>query len=352
MTTSELEERVHEGNEDSFYFDKYGYHEKVQQTIEPVLLRFKRTIRSYVGFHLAFFLLGFCELVGFLLFYVTLAQSSLVAVAFATMFLTTFSFFILRLYLQGRQPELFLELRDAFVRHCREQLHYQEGIPEHHLVLANAATKFASVLQDAEYQIYRVPDWLDMLQPVAEKFSCWWHWRDVHTFRELLLQLSIEEHLWLVKCEPTNLEVHAALANAYVLLSSLYALPAQSEDEGRWIHPDRYSDELRDRFRSISERAIEEFKILNHYAPDDLWVHEQLAYSYHDLQMPEEEIKQYEAILRLRPNDKETLFKLGRLYFKQGHNAEGLQVYEELKRSNYKQAENLIAFYGGCQSPA
>jgi hypothetical protein len=34
------------------------------------------------------------------------------------------------------------------------------------------------------------------------------------------------------------------------------------------------------------------------------------------------------------------------LYFQQGRNAAGLEVYEELKRSNYKKAESLISFYG------
>lgn len=62
--------------------------------------------------------------------------------------------------------------------------------------------------------------------------------------------------------------------------------------------------------------------------------------------MPKEEIKEYETILHLCPDDKETLFKLGKLYFQQGLNAKGLQIYEALKKSHYKKAEGLIAFYG------
>jgi hypothetical protein len=34
------------------------------------------------------------------------------------------------------------------------------------------------------------------------------------------------------------------------------------------------------------------------------------------------------------------------IYFEQGQNAKGLQVYEELKKANYKKAEDLIAIYG------
>ena len=95
-----------------------------------------------------------------------------------------------------------------------------------------------------------------------------------------------------------------------------------------------------------AERAIEEFKILNDYAPEDPWIHAQLAYSYHDLQMPQEEIREYETVLRLKPDDMDTLFRLGVLYFQQGMNAKGLQAYEELKRFHYKKAEALIGYYG------
>ena len=131
-------------------------------------------------------------------------------------------------------------------------------------------------------------------------------------------------------------------------LSSLYADPRKYQDyeEERYIPEGRCSEEMEAKFRATAERAIEEFKILNDYAPEDPWVHVQLAYSYHDLQMPEEEIKEYETVLQLRPNDKDTLFKLGMLYFQQGANAKGLRIYEMLKRTNYKKAESLIKFYG------
>src|ERR1700733_5959989 len=141
--------------------------------------------------------------------------------------------------------------------------------------------------------------------------------------KELLLTIAVEEHLKAVKCEPTNLEVHAALANAYVMLSSLYADPCKYHDydEERYVPVERHAEQIQAKFRATAERAIEEFKILNDYAPEDPWVHVQLAYSYHDLHMPEEEIREYEIVLSLRPDDKDTLFKLGMLYFQQGLNA-------------------------------
>jgi tetratricopeptide (TPR) repeat protein len=166
--------------------------------------------------------------------------------------------------------------------------------------------------------------------------------------REILLHGAVDEYIKLVKAQPTNLEAHAALANAYVMLSGIYIDPRNIEgyDDDRWIPSEKYGAKFQAAFRSVAERAIEEFKILSDYAPDDPWVHTQLAYSFHDLQMPKEEIEQYEMIQRLLPDDQDNLHKLGVLYFQQGHNAKGLKVYEDLKRRHYPKTDNLIKHYG------
>ena len=122
-------------------------------------------------------------------------------------------------------------------------------------------------------------------------------------------------------------------------------------DDDRWVPQTSINESFQQKFRKTAEKAIEEFKIMSDYAPHDPWVHAQLAYSYRDLQMPKEEIKEYEAILHLCPDDKETLFKLGKLYFQQGQNAKGLQIYETLKNTHFKKAENLISFYGAYSTP-
>lgn len=337
---------------DSHTFDKRHYYEQVGHLWTPTLRHFKRTLTFYVFFNCAFLFLVATEICLFLAFFALLSHSSLLALTLAIFFLTIFSYSVIRLYLQAKKPEQLLEICEKYFNHCKEIIHYQEGIPEHHLALANAAHRLAAYLHEKEYSYYSPPAFLKSLVPTMEKFSCFCHWKDFHQMKEILLSRAIEEHIKVVKCEPTNLEVHAALANAYVMLSSLYADPRKYDgyDEERWIPPERYSDKMQERFRQTAERAIEEFKILNDYAPDDPWVHVQLAYSYHDLQMPEEEIHEYEIILRLRPNDKDTLFKLGMLYFQQGKNALGLKVYEMLKKTNYKKAESLIKFYGAYEN--
>lgn len=332
--------------------DRNHYNAQVSHLWGPTIRYLSRLIRASVVFNVIFLLIATTEIALFLSFFALLSQSAVLAFTLAIFFLTLFSYFVIRLYMQSKRPEQLLDLCEAYLDKCKEIIHYQEGIPEHHIALANAAHKFASMLHEKEYTFFIPPSFLKPLTPTLEKFSCFCYWKDLHRLKELLLMTSIEEHLKVTQIEPTNLEVHAALANAYVMLSSLYADPRKYHDYGedRWVPPERYSEEMQERFRMIAERAIEEFKILNDYAPDDPWVHVQLAYSYHDLQMPEEEIREYEIVLKLRPNDNDTLFKLGMLYFQQGMNAKGLKIYEILKHTHYRKAESLIKFYGSYEN--
>ncbi len=320
-------------------------HHEINVLTDSAYRRFVQISKGYVFFNWFFLILVIVEFVIFLTFFASWADSSLLAITLAVIFLTAFSYFVLRLYFQAKKPEQFMQLREGYLNACKELLQYQDGIPEYHLTLVNVICNFVSLLHDKEYSFYQPPEFLEALEPALEKLSCWWHWKDVFRMEELLLFCSIEEHIKLVKCDPINLEYHVALANAYVMLSTLYNDPRRIDDE-RWISPDKNSREMQHKFRKTAERAIEELKILKENAPNDPWVHVQLAYNYHDLHMPEDEIQEYEEVMRLCPEDKDTLFTLGVLYFQQGLNAKGLRIYEELKRSNYKKAESLIGFYG------
>lgn len=329
-------------------FDRDRYYKQIPHLWTSTLRKLTRCIRSYGLLTLFFLAITITEIIVFFVFFTFLSQSTLLAFTLAIFFLTIFSYFVLRLYFQAKKPEHLMDLREEYFNQCKAIIHYQEGIPEHHIALASAAQKLATALHEKEYTYWSPPFFLKSLAPTLEKFSCFCYWKDIFCMKELLLNATIEEYLKVVKCEPTNLEVHAALANAYVMLSGLYADPSKYQDcdEEKWYPSERYSDKMKAKFRKTSERAIEEFKILNDYAPNDPWVHVQLAYSYHDLQMPEEEIREYETMLKLRPNDNETLFKLGMLYFQQGMNAKGLRAYQMLKQTLYKKAESLIKFYG------
>lgn len=323
-------------------------HAQLNKVFDPIFKEFDRVVKRHAVFNFFFIALCVTEVVLLVFFLITLAQSLVLALALSVVFFTFFAYFTLRIYFQTKKPEQFCEIKDRYLNACRGMLKEQDGSWEYHSALANACCKFANRLHGREYDYYSLPRFLSYFAPWIEVFSCWWHWQDVHFMKEMLLKESVNEHIKLVKQFSTSLDAHASLANAYVMLSGLYIDPRTLEgyDEERWIPADKYSEGFAEKFRFTAERAIEEFKILSEYAPDDPWVHIQLAYSYHDLQMPLEEIKEYETIKRLQPDDLDNLFKLGILYFQQGWNAKGLRVYEELKKAHYAKSEALIKFYG------
>ena len=150
----------------------------------------------------------------------------------------------------------------------------------------------------------------------------------------------MEKHIEIVKKYPTDLEIHASLAHAYLALSRLYQDYLDRfgvDSEGHAV--------LKTKFSQAVQSAIEEFTIIDHYAPNDPWVHAQLASSYHALAEFEKELAEYERILELCPNDKEIMHRLGILYFKLGKSAKGLAIYEDLKRAGHSKAQELINFY-------
>lgn len=310
---------------------------------DPLLPRFDHLVRTYVLLNTALFTAMAVEIVLLLLFFTFLAKSALLAFGLALFFLTVFSYFILRLYYQTAKPEQLQEIAGQFASNYKSVCGYREDDPQSAVSLSNAFTRLADQLAGKEAHYYPPPGFLVFATPYLEQFSTWWHWQDVHKMRELLLQGSIEQHLHLVRLEPTNLEIHAALGNAYLRLADIYKASANPDPLSTF---DSYTQSLPEKFLAASEKAIEEFRILKEYAPQDPWPHLQLAYTYHDLRRPLEEIAEYEALAELNPEDQEVLYKLGCLYLAQGMNGKGLRIYNELRQSHFKKADSLIQNYG------
>lgn len=302
---------------------------------EDLFIRtFDRKIVLFVRLNILFIVAILLELALLVLFIPFFVKSALLAFIVALFLLTVFSYLILRQYLESQKLSYFETM--------------MEGLPETlPLEMARLCTKIAHKLYQREYKYYLPPKLSSLFTLFFEKVSARIHWHDVHLMRELLLQRAVDEHLKLVKHEPTNPDAHALLANAYVMLSGLYIDPRTLEykDTERWIPAEKYGKKMHEQFQKTAKKAVEEFTILKEYAPNDPWIYMQLAYSYRDLSMPEEEKEAYHSILKLRPDDHEARYKLGTLYFKRGENARGLKVFEELKKAGYSKADELLILY-------
>ena len=329
--------------DNEFQFDSDHYQQKLPQHYRTVLANFQACSRSFVRFNLLFALLTIIEVSLFCFFLPILTGSALLALVLGALFLTLFSYLVLLFYYQAKKPDQLNAIIQQFIASCRTSLGLPSGITIHHLSLSETLLKLSQYLQDYEYRLIQFPDFFPALSRLISSFSAYCYGRDVFRFKQLLLHTAIEEHLEQIRSTATDLEVHASLAASYIALSQIYKEPKEGEPTSLYR---KHAEAFDEKFKIAASLAIEEFQILSHYAPNDPWVHEQLAAGYRNLNLLEEETREVEMLLKLKPQDMETTFRLGSLYFQQGLNAKGLQIYEELKKANFKKAEDLISAYG------
>jgi len=318
--------------------------EGILKQIEKTVAHFLHLTRRYALFHTLFLIFFICELIGLLLFLQFLAKSFLLATLVSATFLTAFSYFILKFYFQTKKPEQFLILRDTFVQYCQQLMtmdpaNSRRGFLEAIYFLIDA-------LDRQEYQYYRLPKLLEALAPLVQKFSVWCHFGDVHLMKELLHTYCLRTQLEWVKSHPTDLELHRAIAKGYIALYKIYRYSAQQgHPTYMFIAKAFAAPEMVQKFQKSAGCAIEELKIICHYVPHDPWALFQLALIYHDLDLKEEERKTYEALLQHYPQEKDARLRLGILYFQLGFMAQGLKVYEDLRKMNDPRSDELIRHY-------
>lgn len=317
-----------------------NFHDRVEGLCLTGLAHYKKIIRSYTLFHLSFssFIGGLTLL--FLYFLIYNPKSLVFAFILASLVLVLFSYFVLMFYFQAKKPDQFFSVRASFMQHCQNAIPHELSTADYHVALAQALLRFVQKLNKQEYHLLGTPRHFPSLQNLCKKLSFFWFWRDVHQMKELLLLEGINEHVQLVKQHPTDLEAHANLAHTYLSLSQLY-----KNDMEHSAEENPFTQEIKEKSNRAVKSAIQEYTIINHYAPNDPWVHAQLASCYHLLEQFKEELEQYEKILKLCPGDKEIMLRLGILYFKLGENARGLQMYETLKKHHLAKAQELIGYY-------
>lgn len=341
MSTTELR------SPHQYQFQHKEFQKSVDEYSVAAMKRFKKVIRTYAVYHACLLTALLVELLTFVFLLILMPKSSLLAISLAGFLLTAFAYLVMLFYFQTKKPEQFLQLRTWFVLLCKQTLPQDMDDTEYHLSLANAVYRLASFMNKRENYSYDILKSIPSINLLIKKMSFIIHWKDLHKMKEILLLVSINEHIELIKRQPTDLEAHASLANAYIALSRLYRDPKKSDlfEELDWEPKEPQIKKMLEKFNSATEKAIQEFLILDHYVPNDPWVHAQLGLCFHDLERYDEEIKQYESILTLCPDDREIMYRLGVLYFQLGQNAQGLRIYEELKRLNSNKAAELIDHY-------
>jgi tetratricopeptide (TPR) repeat protein len=308
---------------------------------------FKSCIRFYGLFHISFISFLCMQLLAFLLFFSYFSQSLTAACGLALFFLTLFSYFVLLFFFQAKKPEQLIGIRDRFCSTCKSRLPSLEKNSKSNLTISGALEDFALFLHQKELYFYTPPLKIKALAPLAQKFKIWLHWKNFHQMKEILFLESIEILISLVKQFPTDVDVHASLAGAYTKLCKIYLHPAKIDPSFHlpWTSPEYLTPSMKQQFLLYSDKAIEEFQILEDLSCKDPWIVAQLAEIYRLQEKTEEEISQCEELLRLTPDNVELLFQLGVLYFQEGYSAKGLRIYELLQKDPSDKANKLIQHY-------
>jgi len=309
------------------------YHRQVHLFSKKLLCDFQKSSNNFFKFNLFSVCIFFIELLLAIYLIQYYSDTSVIALFIALFSLTLFSYLILFFYFYAKKPDQFEGLKDRFLRSCRSCLSPPQGQIEHHLSICSAISFLVDDLKSLPKS------------KSVKKLSRHFSEEDIFLLKEMLFISSKEELLKQIRHTPTDIEIHSALANTYVKLSSLYK--EQKEKCLFWGNRKRQKKKILGiKFTTAIQRAIEEFQILNDLSPNDPWVHAQLAKSYKELGMLQKEMIEYENILKLRPSDLEILFECALCYFKLGYSAKGLQAYETLKKAHFIRSDDLLNFYG------
>ncbi len=295
---------------------------------------FKACTLFYARFHLIFLSCLFLQLLLFFVFFPYLSKSAASAFIPAFFLLTLFSYLVILFFFQTKRPMQLLNMKEKLSLHLKAQ-----GLSP--LEIADAIQKEAFSLIEEELSFYSASSSFTSINPVLSKLKIRLHWQNFHLMKELLFLLAIDELTNIIKKTPLDPTTHIKLTETYKNLSLIYLTPAFS-----WIPVEFSSEAMESKFQFFSERAIEEITVLQDYGIENSWIHSTLAEIYHLQKRPENEIKEYETLLEIMPENEKILFQLGMLYFQEGLNSKGLKVYEKLLTLDPSQADQIINYYG------
>lgn len=291
-------------------------------------------------------------IVGFLLslFYGPLY---LMALSFGLVLLSLLFFYSLLIYCKEEINDLHHTAEISLIASCHDETHRNND--ERLLIGEDAGEKMIKAslsLQKRWYLLFSptYPKWYfnvlcHTIKPIASMYA----WIPYTYFVEKLLNSAKKWYIAQIRQKPKDMKLHAALANNYVTLSNHLREAFDMREElplkGKLLPKKLYSYLLH-QHEAASKRAIQELLILRSFAPDELWVLDQLAISFRELGLIDQEKEIYEAILSIHPDDTNAIFRLGTISFQRGDNAKGLEMYDLLLFLQPLLAQELITSFG------
>ena len=307
----------------------------------PFLQRYIQAIYKWDLLQGGISILGSLLLLFSFLFFIS-SKDGLAAASLALSFISFFIFYSLSFTIK----ELFLlkaleckkEIEPLYDLEKKESLF---ACVEQYYLLASQARKYA-FHYDSDSDTWS-------FQAFCSRWDRFFFWKEYHLLEEVALLAAIDLLSRQVRSTPCDVSLHSQLANTFILLQNHFLEPIKAKElmkSPSILLTHAKKERLQEKAKQAATMAVEELEIMSSYAPDEIWVHEQLAISYRELHMQEKEIKECEKLFSLLPDDPQVLLRLGSLYFKTGQNGKGLQMYETLKEIDAPLGQELIACYG------
>lgn len=294
-----------------------------EKIAESILVQFDKLVAHYKKFNFLFLGALLVESLLLIFFFPFLIKSAFFAITLAALLITLFSFYTLRNYQGAEKEAAFRELNERYIKGVLS-IHSNAKTPkEIKQVAAEACLALAERLKGRRASL-RGPSFLKVNE---EKIGHFLGNEEIRRFQEVLYQRAIDELSGQVRLAPCDIAAHAHLARAFVLISDHHGT-AQPEGFNQW-----------------RRRAIEEYKILSELAPQEGWILLELAARQQELGQTSAEIETLEKFLHLDPQNVDTLYRLGQLYFKEGQASKGFKIFENLKKIDLIKSDQLIAYY-------
>lgn len=308
--------------------------------------KFKSILHQSAFLHLSFSLFILVQFIVSVALFLTDFGSIYTPASFAILFLAITSYMLIAFYQKNRKLDAIETISREFRHYCSIQLSQKiESSEKLHLAIAECMRDLSEALHTQELFYLTIHPFKFSKNHIISHFL-YFHYGDILYLQEKLLDISLNQHSFVLADCACNLEFHNSLSKTYATLAACYKTPKGKHLEKAFHYSNiAKKGELSTFFEKYYTLAVEELKIVCDLSNNESWTILDLATLYARFGNSEKEMEQYELLIDRIQDDKEIIYRLGVLYFMHYKTSHGLKMYNLLRKLDALYAKNLLAHY-------
>ncbi|MCH9617750.1 MAG: hypothetical protein SP4CHLAM5_06830 [Chlamydiia bacterium] len=308
--------------------------------------KFKAILHQSAFLHLSFSLFILVQSIVSLSLFLSDFNSMYTPASFAILFLAITSYMLIAFYQKNRKLDAIDTISKEFRHCCSIALSKNiENTEKLHLAIAECMRDLSEALHTQELFYLTIHPFKFSKSHIISHFL-YFHYGDILYLQEKLLDISLNQHSFILADCACNLEFHSSLSKTYATLAGCHKLPKGKHLEKAFHYSNMTKkNELSSYFDKYYILAIEELKIVCELSGNESWSILDLASLYARFGDYEKEMEQYEQLVNCIDDDKEILYRLGVLYFMHHKTSCGLKMYNQLRKLDALYAKNLLSHY-------